>query len=122
MLGQGGVAQLDLFAEPPAPRWWLGEGGAAQAQRLGWEHRVLAAMAGDGPITYCFPGFMGAACERAVAKGWAAKVPAGEMPMPDFWPDTRKGRREWAERGPCPQFRYSITDNGRAILAAQEAA
>lgn len=116
----GASAQLDLFVAPAPPRWWLGEGEEIRAERLGWERRLLSDLAA-GPRTYCYPGFTGAICERLVSKGHASREDAGEMPMPEFWPDTSRGRKEWKARGPHPQFTYTITESGRAILAAQEA-
>lgn len=111
--------QLDLFSAPPAApaRWWLGEGDEAQAQQLGWESRCLADMAtGDGTLTYCFPGFMGAVCERLVAKGLATKEPAGFLDPPaGVKPATLK---QWGwRREDHPLFRYALTDRGSVEAA-----
>ena len=99
-----------MFA-PEAPEF------GPQGDRERWSMRALRDMRA-GPLTCCYPGFMGAACERLVARGFAVREAAGELPMPEFWPNTAKGRREWRERGPHPMFRYRITERGERHLAA----
>lgn len=106
--------QLDLFAERPAPRWWLGETPEAQAERLGWEGRCLREMAERGGFAVCcFPGYMGSHHERLVAKGLATRETLGPRPMPEDWP---YGKADWAERAGV-QHRYTLTDAGRVRLA-----
>ena len=99
------AAQLDLFAEPSAPRWWLGEGEEAQAEHLAWERRALSDMAEHGLIYEC-PGFMGAVCERLLAKGLAAKEFVGFRKPPESV--TPRQLKAWGWRSEDhPLFRYT---------------
>lgn len=83
----------------------------AVRERLAWERRALCDIGARGPLTYCYPGFMGAVCERLVAKGLADREHAGRTIKPESWP---KGSKfEAAE-----QYRYTLTDAGRALLPA----
>jgi hypothetical protein len=86
-------------------------------RRLEWEMRALRDMIAKGPLTYCYPGFMGSVCERLVARGEATREASGEMPVPDWWPKDKQALRAWRAHGPKQQFRYAITDAGRARLA-----
>lgn len=109
--------QLDLFA--PAAQVYVPPSDAED--RLGWEHRCLSDLAA-GPRTYCFPGFMGAVCERLVEKGFATRASAGFMDpvarvhTPSYSPAKLKRyvRDYWKD--PFPQFTYTITPAGRVHL------
>ena len=80
-----------------------------------WCRRMLRDLAA-GPRVYCYPGFLGAACEILVDRGLASREPLGDLPRPDDLP--KKLWKWWAESGPRPQFRYAITAFGRAHLEA----
>lgn len=108
--------QLDLFPPPAAPLVTTPpDFNGSEKERLGWERRALSDMA-ERPLVCCYPGFMGAVCERLVAKGLATKEPAGFLPPPDLPPKKLKQMR-WRSED-YPQFRYAPTIAGRAILTA----
>jgi len=92
----------------------------SEAERMGWERRALSDMAA-APLVYCFPGFMGAVCERLVEKGLATKQSAGFMAPPEnVTPRQLKG---WGWRAEdYALFRYTITAGGRAALGQAEPA
>lgn len=97
--------QLDLFAVKADPIDFNG----SEADRLGWERRALSDME-QGPLVCCYPGFMGAVCERLVAKGLATKEPAGFLPPPDLPPASLKKMGRRAED--YPRFRYASQSPG----------
>lgn len=88
---------------------------AAVRERLGWERRCLRDMvSAGGTLTYAFPGFMGAACERLVAKGLATRETLGSPPRPEWW---THGIKAWRTRVGV-ENRYTITDAGRELAPA----
>ena len=111
--------QLDLF-KAAAPAY----DPAAESRREAdaWCPHVLQNLAWS-PVTYCFPGFMGAVCERLVERGLATKVDAGNMPPPAFvagagFKSEAELRRWFRQSGPHPQFTYTITKAGFATLTS----
>lgn len=109
--------QLDLFKASAPPPHRIDWQERDRQQRAAWEPRMLADMA-DAPLVCCYPGFTGAVCEGLMERGLASKEPAGfMMPLPGSPPKLVK---TWRKED-FPQFRYTITDDGRAILQAEAA-
>jgi hypothetical protein len=85
----------------------MSEPDFSTADLTGWEERVISDMA-TGPVTYCFPGFMGSIAESLVTKGVATREPAGYLPAPDVRPALL---RQWGWRKEDhPMFRYSLIE------------
>lgn len=111
---------FDLMEPPRAP--WKPEDDYP-----GWQARFLRELA-ERPCVACYPGFTGAMHEALVERGHATREPAGFMePGPYvegmFLGDKRatpKSYERWCrQQKPHPQFRYEITEAGRAILSTQ---
>lgn len=100
--------QLELFPSEPLRDWW---GVEAERAQVAWERRALCDMAAQ-PLVCCFPGFMGAVCERLVGKGLATKQDAGFMSPPPGIPP--KKLKKWWRAEDYPQFRYALSTAGRA--------
>lgn len=112
------MTQLDLFAPATCKPWSM------EDDYPGWQARFLREMA-EAPIVACYPGFTGAMLEALVARGHASREDAGFLPHTPYVegilfgdkPATRAQYERWCrERERLPQFRYSITTAGRAVL------
>ena len=79
-----------------------------------WQERLLAEL-GEGDLVFCYPGLMGSVCEQLVERGLASREAVGKQPKPVWWPEGTKANKDWQGRA-GDQFRYSITDLGRAAL------
>lgn len=102
-------AQIDLFKPSHGPAWDSEE--TQDSERRGWERRVLSDLQA-GPLVYCYPGFMGAVCERLVASGRVTREPAGFMDPPKVSPQKLKAMEWRAEDHQL--FRYSLALDGDA--------
>jgi hypothetical protein len=115
------IVQPDLF-EAFAPA--LRKPWSMEDDYPGWQARFLRELA-DAPIVACYPGLTGFHLEALAERGQATREDAGFMePIPYvegmFLGDKRATPASYARwvasLEPRPQYRYAITEAGRAAL------
>lgn len=118
------IAQADLFETLEPPR----AACTPEDDLPAWEARFLRELA-ERPCVACYPGWTGAMHETLVERGHASREDAGLLePLPyvegiqmDGKPATLAQYERWCRQlEPTPQYRYAITEAGRAILSALE--